>query len=224
MRRASSIPRVAIVGRQNVGKSTLVNRLFGRRETIAHGSPGVTRDRIEVRDDMAWPHVRPGGHGRLRAPARAGSRPPRATQADRAIADADVIVLVVDAPAGIAEEDAALARRLRRATVPVLLVANKVDTDEDETDAAAFFRLGLGEPFPVSGLHGRATGDLLDRLVALLPDAPARARGHGRPSRGSRSWAVPTSGSRACSTAWWGRSGRSCSKRRARRATPWTPS
>ena len=145
------------------------------------------------------------------------------TQADRAIADADVIVLVVDAPAGIAEEDAALARRLRRATVPVLLVANKVDTDKDETEVAAFFRFGLGEPFPVSGLHGRATGDLLDRLVALLPDSvPVRAT--PCPSRDSRSWAVPTWASPACSTGWWARSARWCSRKRAPRGTRWTPS
>jgi GTP-binding protein len=166
----SSIPRVAIVGRQNVGKSTLVNRLFGRRETIAHGSPGVTRDRIEVQTTWrgrTFGLVDTAGFAHHARGVEAAAR----TQADRAIADADVIVLVVDAPAGIAEEDAALARRLRRASVPVLLVANKVDTDKDETDVAAFFRLGLGEPFPVSGLHGRATGDLLDRLVALLPEA-----------------------------------------------------
>jgi len=163
------LPRVAVVGRQNVGKSTLVNRLFGKREAIAHGMPGVTRDRIEV--EATWRGRRFGlvdtagylaGAKGVEAMAR--------VQADRAIAEADVIVLVVDAPAGITEEDATLARRLRRSPVPVLLVANKVDTDREEADAAAFNSLGLGEPFAVSSMHGRATGDLLDRIVMLLPE------------------------------------------------------
>ena len=165
-------PRIAVVGRQNVGKSTLVNRLFGHRETIAHGQPGVTRDRVEV--EATWRGKRFGlvdtagfvsGARGLEAETR--------KQADRAIQQADLILLVVDAQVGITDEDDALARRLRRATVPVLLVANKVDTAAEEADATAFHRLGLGEPFAVSGMHGRATGDLLDRVVALLPDAPA---------------------------------------------------
>lgn len=165
-------PRVAIIGRQNVGKSTLVNRLFGRRETIAHGMPGVTRDRIEL--EVSWRGRRFGlvdtaGH----VSGARGIEAATAKQAERAAAEADLVLLVVDAQAGIQEEDAALARRLRRVTVPVLLVANKVDTAKEESEAAAFHRLGLGDPFTVSGLHGRATGDLLDRIVALLPDAPA---------------------------------------------------
>jgi GTP-binding protein len=160
---------VAVVGRQNVGKSTLVNRLFGRREAIAHDMPGVTRDRVEV--ETTWRGRRitlvdTAGYLTEAAGVEALGK----AQADRAIADADAILLVVDAPAGITEEDAALARRLRRARVPVLLVANKVDTDRDEADAASFNALGLGEPIAVSGLHGRATGDLLDGLVALLPE------------------------------------------------------
>jgi GTP-binding protein len=165
-------PRVAIIGRQNVGKSTLVNRLFGRRETIAHGMPGVTRDRIEL--EVSWRGRRFGlvdtaGH----VTGARGIEAATAKQAERAAAEADLVLLVVDAQAGIQEEDGALARRLRRVTIPVLLVANKVDTVKEESEAAAFHRLGLGDPFPVSGLHGRATGDLLDRIVALLPDAPA---------------------------------------------------
>jgi GTP-binding protein len=165
------IPTIAVIGRQNVGKSTLVNRLFGRREAIAHDLPGVTRDRISL--EATWRGRRFGlvdtagyvsGARGIEAAAR--------KQAERAIAEADLILLVVDAPAGVTEEDAALARTLRRSTVPVLVVANKVDSAHDEADAAAFNRIGLGEPFSVSGLHGRATGDLLDRIVALLPDAP----------------------------------------------------
>jgi GTP-binding protein len=165
------VPRIAIVGRQNVGKSTLANRLFGGREAIAHDLPGVTRDRVEL--EAVWRGRRFGlvdtaGYltGATGIEALAG------IQADRATADADLIVLVVDALTGITEEDAFLARRLQRARVPVLLVANKVDSDREEADAAAFNSLGLGAPFAVSSMHGRATGDLLDRIVELLPDAP----------------------------------------------------
>ena len=190
------LPRVAVIGRQNVGKSTLVNRLFGRREAIAHDMPGVTRDRVEV--EATWRGRRFGlvdtaGYLKQARGVEALAR----GQADRAIAEADLILLVVDAPAGITEEDAALARRLRRSPVPVLLVANKVDTDREESDATAFNRLGLGEPFAVSSMHGRATGDLLDRIVALLPDAPHERDGEpeeeprfalvGRPNVGKSS-------------------------------------
>ena len=165
------VPRIAVIGRQNVGKSTLVNRLFGRREAIADDLPGVTRDRVELEatwrgrrfslvDTAGYLHEASG----IEVLAR--------DQADRAIDEADLIMLVVDAQASITEEDGALARRLRRATVPVLVVANKVDTDREESDAAVFHSLGLGDPFPVSGMHGRAAGDLLDRIVQLLPDAP----------------------------------------------------
>ena len=190
------LPRVAVIGRQNVGKSTLVNRLFGRREAIAHDMPGVTRDRVEV--EATWRGRRFGLVDTAGYLAQAtGVEALARGQADRAIAEADLILLVVDAPAGITEEDAALARRLRRSPVPVLLVANKVDTDREESDATAFNRLGLGEPFAVSSMHGRATGDLLDRIVALLPDAPHERDGEpdeeprfalvGRPNVGKSS-------------------------------------
>jgi GTPase len=167
----SRVPRIAIVGRQNVGKSTLANRLFGGREAIAHGLPGVTRDRVEL--DAVW-------RGRRLAlvdtagylTEASGIEALAQVQADRAIAEADLILLVVDASTGITEEDGVLARRLQRAPVPVLLVVNKVDSVREEADAAAFTALGLGAPFSVSGMHGRASGDLLDRIVALLPDAP----------------------------------------------------
>jgi GTP-binding protein len=175
------VPHIAVIGRQNVGKSTLVNRLFGRREAIAHDLPGVTRDRVEV--EASW-------RGRRFALVDTagylhGARGVESLgrdQADRAIAEADLILLVVDARAGVSEEDGALARRLRRAIVPVLLVANKIDTEREESDAAAFHALGLGDPFPVSGLHGRSAGDLLDRIVALLPDAPLE-EGEGTPAQ-----------------------------------------
>jgi GTP-binding protein len=167
-----STPAVAVVGRQNVGKSTLVNRLFGAREAIAHEAPGVTRDRVEL--EATWRGrtfrlVDTGGyvHG-----AR-GIEEHVTRQAERAAAEADLILLVVDVQTGPVDEDATLARRLRRAPVPVLVVVNKVDTDREESDALAFQSLGLGDPIAVSALHGRSSGDLLDRVVELLPDAPS---------------------------------------------------
>jgi GTP-binding protein len=164
---------VAVVGRQNVGKSTLVNRLFGGREAIAHESPGVTRDRVELEATWrgrAFRLVDTGGfvHG-----AR-GIEEKVSRQAERAAAEADVVLLVVDAQTGPVEEDALLARILRRAQAPVVLVVNKVDTEREETDALAFHALGLGEPIVVSALHGRNSGDLLDRVVELLPDETAQ--------------------------------------------------
>ncbi|MEA2580513.1 MAG: GTPase [Actinomycetota bacterium] len=164
-------PRIAVIGRQNVGKSTLVNRLFGRREAIAHPMAGVTRDRIEL--DAVWNGRRftlidTGGY----AHDARGIESKVADQASRAAAEADLIVLVVDARSGITQDDDDLARRLRRVDVPVLVVANKVDAEKEEPEVTAFIRLGLGEPFAVSALHGLGAGDLLDRIVALLPDAP----------------------------------------------------
>jgi GTP-binding protein len=164
-----SLPKIAVVGRQNVGKSTLVNRLFGRRAAIAHGMPGVTRDRIQL--DATWRGrsfglVDTAGylHGARGVEALAGE------QAQRAIDEADVILLVVDARTGITEEDAQLARRLRKSPVPLLVIANKADEPADLTEIARFNRLGLGEPLGVSALHGGGTGDLLDRVVELLPE------------------------------------------------------
>lgn len=160
--------RVALVGRQNVGKSTLLNRLLGAREAIAHRDPGVTRDRLEV--PVIW-------RGRTFVAVDTGGYVQRARgvealvtdQAERAMAAADLILLVVDATVGPQEEDAALVRRLRRATAPVLLVANKVDGEAQEPQVADLYRLGVGEPIAVSALHGRGAGELLDRIVELLP-------------------------------------------------------
>ncbi len=163
-------PRVAVVGRQNVGKSTLVNRLFGRRVAIAHAMPGVTRDRMEL--EASWRGkgfvlVDTGGYARRAS----GVEALVAAQAEQASGTADLVLLVVDGQTGATEEDADLARQLRKASVPVLVVVNKVDTEGEEAGAAALNRLGLGEPLTVSALHGRGTGDLLDRIVALLPEA-----------------------------------------------------
>jgi len=167
---AGSLPQVAVVGRQNVGKSTLVNRLFGRRAAIAHETPGVTRDRVEL--EASWRGRRFGlvDTGGYSQGAR-GIESLVAGQAERAMELADLILLVVEGPAGIREEDARLAKLLRRVSTPVLLVVNKVDSELEEPDVAAFHKLGLGEPMPVSALHGRGAGDLLDRLIAVLPKA-----------------------------------------------------
>jgi GTP-binding protein len=166
-------PTVAVVGRQNVGKSTLVNRLFGGKQNIAHEQPGVTRDRIEV--PVTWRGreftvIDTGGFA-----ARAGGIEALVSaQAERAAATADVILLVGDAQTGIQEEDLSLARRLRKASIPVLVTVNKVDSEAVEADAAVFHALGLGEPMPVSALHGRGSGDLLDRLIELMPEQEAQ--------------------------------------------------
>jgi GTP-binding protein len=165
---------IAVVGRQNVGKSTLVNRLFGRREAIAHGDPGVTRDRVEV--EATWSGRRFGLVDTAGYLQRArGVEALAAEQSIRAIEAADLVVLVTDVRSGITEEDGQLARRLRSMPRPVLLVVNKVDGEAEEPDVGAFQALGLGDPVPVSALHGRGVGELLDRLVELLPDAPEPA-------------------------------------------------
>lgn len=165
------LPRVAIVGRQNVGKSSLLNRLLGAREAIAHETPGVTRDRVEAR--VTW-------RGRTFIAVDTGGYVRRAKgiealvgrQVDVAVAEADLILLVVDAVTGVQEEDADLARRLQKAPVPVVLVGNKVDSAAQEPGVGELYRLGLGDPVPVSALHGRGSGELLDRMVTLLPSEP----------------------------------------------------
>jgi GTP-binding protein len=173
-------PRIAVVGRQNVGKSTLANRLFGRREAIAHGDPGVTRDRIEL--EATWRGRRFGLVDTAGYLHRAtGVEALAAGQAARAIEEADLVLLVVDVRSGITVEDAQLARRLQTASRPVLLVVNKVDAPSDEPDVAAFHALGLGEPIPVSALHGREVGDLLDRIVDLLPESAQQTDGDDEP-------------------------------------------
>ncbi len=171
-----SLPAVAVVGRQNVGKSTLVNRLFGRREAIAHEMPGVTRDRVELEATWGGRRFRLVDTGGFHQGA-SGIEALVSGQAERAASAADVVLLVVDARTGPVEEDAILAKRLRRARAPVLVVVNKVDSDRDEADVPAFHALGLGDPVAVSALHGRGAGDLLDRLVAVLPQASGTTPG-----------------------------------------------
>ncbi|MDP8956691.1 MAG: ribosome biogenesis GTPase Der [Actinomycetota bacterium] len=186
-------PRIAVVGRPNVGKSTLINRMAGRRETIAEATPGVTRDRVDVQAEWGGRQVvlvDTGGY--IRKPK--GLEESVVRQAQTAAETADLILLVVDATTGITEEDDALGRVLRRSAKPVVVVANKVDSEAQEALAAEFYRLGLGEPFAVSALHGRGSGDLLDRLLELLPaESEGQLQGEtrtcivGRPNVGKSS-------------------------------------
>jgi GTP-binding protein len=171
-------PVVAVVGRPNVGKSTLVNRIVGRRDAIVEQHPGVTRDRRELTADWAGRTFRVVDTGGWLAPGDAGltAEDPAlaakvSAQAEQAMRDADVIVLVVDVTVGVTEEDARVAQVLQRGDTPVLVAVNKVDDERREADIWEFTALGLGDPWPVSALHGRDSGDLLDRLVSLLPPA-----------------------------------------------------
>jgi GTP-binding protein len=172
---SAPLPVVAIVGRPNVGKSTLVNRFVGRRDAIVEEKPGVTRDRKMLEADWNGRSFTVVDTGGWLAPTSGEGAEPLARQisrqAEQAMADADVILMVVDVNVGITEDDAQVARILQRAETPVLLVANKVDDERREHDAWAFSRLGLGTPYSVSAIHGRGSGDLLDEVVAALPPA-----------------------------------------------------
>ena len=163
-----SLPVVAIVGRPNVGKSTLVNRIIGRREAIVEERPGVTRDRKELETDWRGRRFMIVDTGGWMAGGD-GLDAKVSDQAERAIKGADVVLFVADATVGITEEDDRVAGVLRRAKRPVVVVVNKVDSEHRETDAWDFARLGLGEPMAVSALHGRQVGDLLDEVVGRLP-------------------------------------------------------
>jgi GTPase len=169
---AGPLPVVAVVGRPNVGKSTLVNRILGRREAVVEDVPGVTRDRVSY--DAEW-------SGRAFTVVDTGGWDPDARglaeqitlQAQTAVSLADAVVFVVDATVGITDVDESVVRILRRSGKPVVLVANKVDDLRTEADAAGLWNLGLGEPHAVSALHGRGSGDLLDAILAAMPAAPA---------------------------------------------------
>ncbi len=176
-----SLPLVAVVGRPNVGKSTLVNRIVGRREAIVEETPGVTRDRKFLDAEWAGRDFTIVDTGGWLAGGGTLDRQVSA-QSERAIREAAAILLVVDCSVGITDDDAKVANLLRRAGRSVIVVANKVDGDSRESDAWVFAHLGLGDPFPVSAIHGRGTGDMLDSLVKLLPtegaiDASADAVG-----------------------------------------------
>jgi GTP-binding protein len=166
------LPILAVVGRPNVGKSTLVNRIIGRREAVVQDVPGVTRDRVFYDADWngrSFQLVDTGGWD----PDAKGLAGSIAAQAEIAVALADAVLFVVDATVGITDSDEAVVKILRRSGKPVLLAANKVDDLRQESEAASLWQLGLGEPYPVSGLHGRGSGDLLDAVLAALPETPA---------------------------------------------------
>nr|WP_245679232.1 ribosome biogenesis GTPase Der [Actinomadura hibisca] len=194
---APPAPVVAVVGRPNVGKSTLVNRIIGRREAVVEDVPGVTRDRVAY--DATWNGRRftvvdTGGW----LPDAQGLAAAIAEQARLAVDLADVVMFVVDATVGATDVDEAVVEILRRSGKPVVLVANKVDDVGAEADAATLWGLGIGEPHPVSALHGRSSGDLLDAVLEALPEqappeifeeagGPRRVALLGRPNVGKSS-------------------------------------
>ena len=168
--RSTRTPVVVVAGRPNVGKSTLVNRIVGRRAAVVESEPGVTRDRKAL--DAEWNGV---GFTLIDTGGWLG-RGDELTikvsgQSERALADADVVLMVTDVMVGATDEDLEIARLVKRLGPPVLLVANKVDDTNREAGAWDLISLGLGDPWPISALHGRGTGDLLDEVVRLLPAA-----------------------------------------------------
>jgi GTP-binding protein len=177
------VPILAVVGRPNVGKSTLVNRILGRREAVVEDVPGVTRDRISY--DASWSGraftvVDTGGWD----PDARGLAERIAAQAEVAVGLADAVLFVVDATVGITDTDEAVVKILRKSDKPVVLAANKVDDQRAEAEAHALWNLGLGEPYAVSALHGRGSGDLLDAILAALPESPPERIGEvGGPRR-----------------------------------------
>ncbi|GAA4851880.1 ribosome biogenesis GTPase Der [Luteimicrobium xylanilyticum] len=190
------LPVLAVVGRPNVGKSTLVNRILGRREAVVEDTPGVTRDRVSYPAEWAGRRFTLVDTGGWEVDV-AGIDARVAEQAEVAIALADAVVFVVDATVGATATDEDVVRLLRKSKKPVVLCANKVDGPRGEADATALWSLGLGEPYPVSSLHGRGTGDLLDAAMAALPtesahgvalpEGPRRVALVGRPNVGKSS-------------------------------------
>ncbi len=163
------LPKVVIVGRPNVGKSTLVNRIIGSREAIIEDVPGVTRDRVSYEAEWngkAFFVVDTGGW----EPTSEGIALKISEAAESAIVDADLVLFVVDAQVGQQSDDDALISVLRKSKKPVMLIANKVDSEKDELEAHSLWNLGLGEPYFISAAHGRGSGDLLDEIVSRLPE------------------------------------------------------
>jgi GTP-binding protein len=190
-----SLPKVAVVGYPNVGKSTLVNRLSGTRETVVHEQSGVTRDRKEVETEWNGRRFLLVDTGGVDLEERDSLARAVQLQARQALGEADVAVLVVDSRTGMRPGDAELAAELRTSDVPVVVAANKVDDVRQEPDAADFYALGLGDPVAVSATQGLGTGDLLDRVTALMADGsesdaeaePPRLAVIGRPNVGKSS-------------------------------------
>jgi GTP-binding protein len=192
---SAQLPTLAIIGRPNVGKSTLVNRILGRREAVVEDVPGVTRDRVSYDAEWNGKHFLVMDTGGWDTKAR-GLGGQIAGQAKRALTEADAALFVIDATIGATDADEEVAKVLQRADVPVMVVANKSDDAETELAAAALWSLGLGEPFPTSALHGRRAGDLLDAIVEMLPEkgkgigregGPRRVALIGRPNVGKSS-------------------------------------
>jgi GTPase len=175
----SNLPIVAVVGRPNVGKSTLVNRIIGRREAVVEDTPGVTRDRVRYESEwngVPFIVVDTGGWEQ----DAVGMSAQVSAQAEAAINSSDVVIFVVDATVGGTDADEQIVKVLRQAKVPVILVANKVDDERAELEATRLWSLGLGEPYTVSALHGRGSGDLLDVVLAAFPeDGSGQARPRG---------------------------------------------
>ena len=192
----AAAPVLAVVGRPNVGKSTLVNRILGRREAVVEDKPGVTRDRVSYPAEWSGRRFTVVDTGGWEVDV-AGIDKRVAQQAEVAIDLADAVLFVVDATVGSTDTDEQVVRLLRRSGKPVVLVANKVDGPAVEADAATLWSLGLGEPHPISALHGRGTGDLLDAAMRALPtvsahavplpDGPRRVALVGRPNVGKSS-------------------------------------
>ena len=198
-----ALPVLAIVGRPNVGKSALVNRIIGRREAVVEDTPGVTRDRVNYRAEWNNRHftiVDTGGW----EPDAKGIDASVAAQAEIAIDLADAVLFVVDATVGPTSTDEHVVRMLRATKKPVILVANKVDDVHQEPDAASLWSLGLGQPWPASAVHGRGVADLLDHVLTVLPEistvakeevgGPRRVAILGRPNVGKSSLLNKTAG------------------------------
>ncbi|MFD1719241.1 ribosome biogenesis GTPase Der [Georgenia deserti] len=168
------LPVLAVVGRPNVGKSTLVNRVLGRREAVVQDTPGVTRDRVSYPAEWAGREFTLVDTGGWEVDV-AGLDASVAQQAEVAIRMSDAVMFVVDAVVGPTATDEQVVRLLRRSGKPVVLVANKVDSPAQEADAASLWSLGLGQPWPVSALHGRGSGDVLDEAMRVLPEVSAVA-------------------------------------------------
>jgi len=198
-----ALPVLAIVGRPNVGKSALVNRILGRREAVVEDVPGVTRDRVTYKaewNDRKFTLVDTGGW----EPDARGIDKSVAAQAEIAVELADAVLFVVDAMVGATATDERVVKMLRSSKKPVILVGNKVDDARQEPEAAALWSLGLGEPWPVSALHGRGVADLLDKVLTFLPEISAVAKTEiggprrvaiiGRPNVGKSSLLNKTAG------------------------------
>ncbi len=193
----AGLPVLAIVGRPNVGKSTLVNRIIGRREAVVQDTPGVTRDRVSYPAEWAGTAFTVVDTGGWEVDVKGLDRSV-AEQAEIAVDLADAVLLVLDATVGVTASDERIVTMLRSKGKPVVLAANKVDSPQQEADASYLWSLGMGEPYPVSALHGRGTGDLLDAVLEVLPEesgvaakmpegGPRRVALLGRPNVGKSS-------------------------------------